>query len=121
MSEPGCVWEVAALELAMSLMQTPQRERSRLSVRTRQYCCSSQRLSLLKLCDANPPQVAKPARESSMEPGKLPQWGADSSNVYVQAVDKGLARQREDVARQGCTATESLQGFSNGQAGRWQW
>jgi hypothetical protein len=41
-------WEMAVL-LMLMLMREPQRERSRQSVRTRQYCCSSQRLSLLKL------------------------------------------------------------------------
>jgi hypothetical protein len=75
-------------------MQAPQRERSRQSVRTRQYCCSSQRLSLLKLCDANPPQlITCVVPKSSKEPGKLPQWGADASNVYLQAGDRGQARQ----------------------------
>lgn len=51
-------WETAVLLMPVLmlmlmpvLMRAPQswRERSRQSVRTRQYCCSSQRLSLLKL------------------------------------------------------------------------
>lgn len=41
--------DVADAELMLVLMRAPQRERNRQSVRTRQYCCSSQRLSLLKL------------------------------------------------------------------------
>lgn len=71
--EQGCVL-TRDWAMAMSLMQAPQRERGRQSVRTGQYCCSSQRPSLLKLCDSNPnvsdhmqALIAKSARESSMQ------------------------------------------------------
>lgn len=108
-------------EMAMSLMQAPQRERSRQSVRTRQYCCSSApvaaeavRLESAASSQSHAGRIAKLARDSIMQANKAPAVGRQTpalSPCRLQA--KRGASDREAGVEQGCTATQILEAFSN--------
>lgn len=88
----------------MSLMQAPQRERSRQSVRTRQYCCSSQRLSLLKLCDLSPPQVITCNRQDC---AGVDHAGEESfrSGAPTPAMPTCRLQTRRDASKTSCCKT----------------